>query len=280
MMSAQKSRRTNCNNIAQSLPHQPLNTLSNFVAWAGSGVPGPQFCLTTLVLLASAAPAHAQPGGDEAAPKQSRIVSIMRDTGRGFRQGRGLHRDALSGRGALRRSALRAGLTIEPPSGSTDDPRQVLTPDGDSWLLRAARRRTRSISMSPSRPLNGALRELDERRQLTSFMTSRASPSILMLLGATHGVLLYEARGRERLAQAITLDPSVGPDPPIFDPSMRTIFESAQATVDEARQGLKIRSGAQTTRATARSTWTASSWASRRSPWTATLEGPPLTCAS
>jgi len=60
---------------------------------------------------------------------------------------------------------------------------------------------------------------------------------VLMLLGATHILRGEDKTGAKRLAQAIAIDPSVEPDPRIFNPSMREIFQDAAKKLAERPQG-------------------------------------------
>ncbi len=169
---------------------------------------------------------------EDAPPKKARIVSIVRGTGAGSDKAAGFV-------GHFMRETLEADpryelVSIDTALGSNDDPVQVLTRAGN--LFSQGREAYDSLDLDQAvEHLNGALREL-ERRAYAVHEIKRVS-EILMLLGATHILRGEDAKGRERLAQALTLDPTVEPDPTIFNPSMRTIFKSAQAAVNKARKG-------------------------------------------
>ncbi len=186
--------------------------------------------LFALVVTFAAAVARAQV--DDTAPKKARIVSIVRGTGAGSDKAAGFVGHFM--REALYTDQRYELITIDSALGSTDDPQQVLTRAQN--LLTQGRDAYDSLDLDQAvEYLNGALREL-ERRAYVVRDIKRVS-EILMLLGATHILRGEDAKGRERLAQAITLDGSIEPDPTIFNPSMRTIFKSAQASVNKARKG-------------------------------------------
>ncbi len=169
---------------------------------------------------------------DDGVAKKARIVSIVRGTGAGSDKAAGFVGHFM--REALETDARYELVTIDSALGSTDDPQQVLTRAQN--LLTQGRDAYDSLDLDQAvEYLNGALREL-ERRAYVVHDIKRVS-EILMLLGATHILRGEDAKGRERLAQAITLDGAAEPDPTIFNPSMRTIFKSAQASVNKARKG-------------------------------------------
>jgi hypothetical protein len=60
---------------------------------------------------------------------------------------------------------------------------------------------------------------------------------LLMLLGATHILRGEDKTGTKRLAQAVAVDPSIEPDPRIFNPSMREIFQDVTKKLKERPQG-------------------------------------------
>ncbi len=55
----------------------------------------------------------------------------------------------------------------------------------------------------------------------------RRVAELLTLLGAVHILRGEDKLGAERLAQAVTIDPKVEPDPRVFNPAMREIFQQA-----------------------------------------------------
>jgi len=61
--------------------------------------------------------------------------------------------------------------------------------------------------------------------------------SALMLLGAVHILRGEEKTGTDRLAQSVSLYPSVEPDPKIFNPSMRQLFQRTHDLVVGATKG-------------------------------------------
>ena len=168
----------------------------------------------------------------DAPPKKARIVSIVRGTGAGSDKAAGFV-------GHFMRDTLEADPRYEVVSigaalGSNDDPDQVLTRAGN--LAFQGREAYDSLDLDQAvEHLNGALRELE--RSAFAVRDIKRVSEILMLLGATHILRGEDAKGRDRLAQALTLDSTVEPDPTIFNPSMRTIFKSAQAAVNKARRG-------------------------------------------
>ncbi len=73
--------------------------------------------------------------------------------------------------------------------------------------------------------LNAALAKYE--RQVGSVSDMSKVAEVLMLLGASHILRGEEKIGAKRLAQAIAIHPTVEPDPRIFNPGMRDIFQKA-----------------------------------------------------
>ena len=59
----------------------------------------------------------------------------------------------------------------------------------------------------------------------------------LMLLGATHILRGEDKLGAKRLEQAININPQVEPDPRIFNPAMRSIFQESASRVSSRQPG-------------------------------------------
>lgn len=60
---------------------------------------------------------------------------------------------------------------------------------------------------------------------------------LFMLLGATHMLRGEERLGSRRLAQAVMVYPGVEPDPRIFNPAMRKVYDQAVAEASQRPQG-------------------------------------------
>lgn len=73
--------------------------------------------------------------------------------------------------------------------------------------------------------LNNALSKYESHAAFVTNFSKVANA--LMLLGATHILRGEERTGARRLAQAIALYPEVKPDPRVFNPGMREVFEQA-----------------------------------------------------
>src|SRR5690606_29174913 len=73
--------------------------------------------------------------------------------------------------------------------------------------------------------LNNALSKYERHAAFVTDFSKVANA--LMLLGATHILRGEEKTGAKRLAQAIALYPEVKPDPRVFNPGMRAIFDQA-----------------------------------------------------
>lgn len=86
--------------------------------------------------------------------------------------------------------------------------------------------------------LNAAIREYDRyAAYITDF---RPLAETLMLLGITHLFQGETARGRERLAQAVVLEPTIEPDARYFNPSQRATFSRVRNRMLKARRGSLI----------------------------------------
>ncbi len=59
----------------------------------------------------------------------------------------------------------------------------------------------------------------------------------LMLLGATHILRGEDKLGAKRLEQAVNINPQIEPDPRIFNPAMRSIFQESAARVSSRQPG-------------------------------------------
>ncbi|MBC7794892.1 MAG: PEGA domain-containing protein [Clostridia bacterium] len=164
--------------------------------------------------------------------KKARVVSIVRGTGAGSDKATGFVTHFMRAR--LETDDRYELVPVDRALGSPDDPQQVLT--RSSNLFAQGREAYDSLDLDQAiEHLNGALRELERRAYAVHDI--RQVSDILMLLGATHILRSEEIKGRERLAQAMTFNPQIDPDPAIFNPNMRTIFKSAQAIVNKARKG-------------------------------------------
>lgn len=84
--------------------------------------------------------------------------------------------------------------------------------------------------------LNAALRDFERYAAYTTDMKEVAD--VLMLLGATHILRGEESKGRERLGQAVSIAPKIEPDPRIFNPSMRSVFQSTSDAIIRAPRGV------------------------------------------
>ena len=59
----------------------------------------------------------------------------------------------------------------------------------------------------------------------------------LMLLGATHILRGEDKLGAKRLEQAVNINPQIEPDPRIFNPAMRSIFQESASRVNSRQPG-------------------------------------------
>lgn len=187
--------------------------------------------ISSLLLPQIAAAQSSRPSG-EPGIKKARIVSIVRGTGAGSDKAAGFVTHFM--RATLEADERYELVPIDQALGSPDDPNQVLT--RASNLYAQGREAYDSLDLDQAiEHLNGALRELE--RRAFAVRDIKTVSDILMLLGATHILRSEENKGRDRLAQAIILNPQVEPDPSIFNPNMRSIFKSAQSVVNKARKG-------------------------------------------
>src|SRR5690606_10893184 len=83
--------------------------------------------------------------------------------------------------------------------------------------------------------LNSALSKFERNAAFVTDFPKVANA--LMLLGATHILRGEEKTGARRLAQAIALVPDIQPDPRIFNPGMRDIFEQAGKELTSRPEG-------------------------------------------
>ncbi|MEK7706365.1 MAG: PEGA domain-containing protein [Myxococcota bacterium] len=83
--------------------------------------------------------------------------------------------------------------------------------------------------------LNGALAKYEQQVDYLGDMKKMAD--LLMLLGATHILRGEERLGARRLGQAVTLLPGVEPDPRIFNPAMRSVYDQAVREATQRPQG-------------------------------------------
>jgi hypothetical protein len=84
--------------------------------------------------------------------------------------------------------------------------------------------------------LNRALSEYE--RHAADVTEPGKVANLLMLLGATHILRGDHPTGTKRLAQAVTIDPTVEPDPSIFNPAMRQSFRETTRRVAGRSPGI------------------------------------------
>lgn len=81
------------------------------------------------------------------------------------------------------------------------------------------------------------------RTQIAYLSNIEPVAKILMMLGATHILRGEEQVGVERLTQALRISPSIEPDPRIFNPAMRRIFDGvAESMATQAVGSLAVSS--------------------------------------
>ncbi len=83
--------------------------------------------------------------------------------------------------------------------------------------------------------LNTALTKYE--RHAAEVQEIKKVAEVLMLLGATHILRGEEQTGAKRLAQAIAIYPDIEPDPRIFNPGMRQVFQDAADRLGRRPQG-------------------------------------------
>lgn len=189
--------------------------------------------LISILLLPHLANAQAsRPAATDEGFKKARVVSIVRGTGAGSDKAAGFVTHFM--RANLEADERYELVPIDQALGAPDDPQQVLKRAAN--LFAQGREAYDTLDLDQAiEHLNGALRELERRAYVVRDI--KVVSDILMFLGATHILRSEEAKGRDRLAQAIILNPSVEPDPAIFNPNMRNVFKAAQSQVNKARKG-------------------------------------------
>ncbi|MEE8408212.1 MAG: PEGA domain-containing protein [Myxococcota bacterium] len=156
--------------------------------------------------------------------RATKIASIVRGVGAGSDKAAGYVSYQI--RRALQEDDRYEVVDLPRALGSPTQKRAERAFDVASEMLQKGRSAYETLDLDPAiEYLNTALAKYERHAAHVTDISKVAD--VLMLLGATHILRGEEKTGGKRLAQAKAIYPEVEPDPTIFNPGMRQIFDEA-----------------------------------------------------
>jgi hypothetical protein len=154
----------------------------------------------------------------------ARIATIVRGVGAGSDKAAGYVAHQM--RRAFQADDRYEVIDLEEALGNSASKKAVRAFKVAEQLTDKGREAYQTLDLDPAiEHLASALNKYERNAAFVSDI--RAVAKVLMLLGATHILRGDEKTGALRLRQAIAVDPTVDPDPRIFNPGMRQIFQEA-----------------------------------------------------
>ncbi len=159
------------------------------------------------------------------ATAETRIATLVRGVGAGSDKAAGFVAHFV--RAEFEADERYAVINLAETLGSPNADRATDAFETADSLLIKGREAFESLDLDPAvEHLNTALSKYE--RHAASVTDFKRVADGLMLLGASHILRGEEKTGAKRLAQAIALYPDVEPDPRIFNPGMREVFDKAR----------------------------------------------------
>lgn len=159
---------------------------------------------------------------------QTRMASLVRGVGAGSDKAAGYVSHFL--RAKFQADPRYTAVDLAETLGSPDAEKAKKAFETADSLMQKGRGAFESLDLDTAvENINNALSKYE--RHAASVTDFKKVAEGLMLLGAAHILRGEERTGAKRLAQAIALHPEIEPDPRLFNPGMRKVFDQAGKTL-------------------------------------------------